>query len=130
MCRLDPGPSRASAHSDPTSLRHRWTFLPKRLHPASVPTCRRVIRQGLTFVPESATDGPQLGEALAPYAERAMDEAIEAGLTPTELRAVLQGTSVAELIPPYPSEGLAAYADLATSELLTRYLAQNAIDPL
>jgi hypothetical protein len=68
-------------------------------------------------------DGPQPGEALAPYADRAMDEAIEAGLTSAELRAVLQGASVAGLIPPYPGEGLAAYADRATSELLTRYLA-------
>lgn len=78
---------------------------------------------------EAALDRPQPVEAPAPYADRAMDEAIEAGLTPAELRALLQGASIAELIPPHRGEDLAAYADRATSELLTRYLAQYTIEP-
>ncbi|AWN38451.1 hypothetical protein [Methylobacterium radiodurans] len=59
-------------------------------------------------------------------AERALDEAIEAGLTPAELRALLRGRTVVDLIPPLPGESPAAYADRATSELLVRYLAGDA----
>lgn len=89
--------------------------------PADVPP-------GSDTLPDLAS-GALPPDGVAALAERAVREATEAGLTPAELRVLLAGASVIEVVPPWPGESHAAYADRATSELLTRYLAQGVGDP-
>lgn len=67
---------------------------------------------------------PELVTATSPaiYEERALREALDAGLTPGELKALLRGRHATDLVAPLPGEDPGAYADRATSEFLLLYL--------
>ncbi|GJD89689.1 hypothetical protein BHAOGJBA_3219 [Methylobacterium hispanicum] len=80
-------------------------------------------------MPDGVPGKGRSGAEARLYADRAMREATEAGLTPGELADLLRGGAVTEAVPPWPGEDPDAYADRATSELLTRYLAAGADDP-
>jgi hypothetical protein len=62
--------------------------------------------------------------ALPPsaYEERALRGALEAGLTPGDLRALLQGRLATDLVAPHVGEDPALYADRAAGEFLLLYL--------
>ena len=55
---------------------------------------------------------------LERYADRAVAEALDAGLERDDLEAVLRGRLATELVPPHPGEDPGDYADRAVSELL------------
>jgi len=65
-----------------------------------------------------------LEDDLERYADRAVCEALEAGLEREDLEAVLRGRLATELVPPHPGEDPGAYADRAVSELLVLYIAR------
>lgn len=91
--------------------------------------CRTAILTVPTSLSEFTPDGPRLDHEATSYADWAMREAMEAGFMSAELSALLQGASVVDIVPPSPGEDLRAYAERATSELMTRYLAQDALEP-
>lgn len=67
---------------------------------------------------------------LERYADRAVAEALEAGLERDDLEAVLRGRPATELVPPHPGEDCGAYADRAVSELLVLYIARYDDGPI
>lgn len=68
---------------------------------------------------------PAISFSAAFYEERALREALDAGLTPAELKVLLRGRHATELVTPLPGEDPAAYADRATSEFLLLYLSSD-----
>jgi hypothetical protein len=76
----------------------------------------------------SGRTGPEAD--LERYADRAVAEALEAGLERDDLKAVLRGRLATELVPPHPGEDCGAYADRAVSELLVLYIARYDDGPI
>lgn len=61
-------------------------------------------------MPETDPTGSPPREEASLYAERALRDAMEAGLSAAELQVLLRGGSVTAVLPPRPGEDLAAYA--------------------
>lgn len=61
----------------------------------------------------------------ATYEEWALRETLDAGLTPSELKALLRGRHATDLVTPLPGEEPEAYADRAASEFLLLYLGSD-----
>jgi hypothetical protein len=61
----------------------------------------------------------------AAYEERALREALDAGITPGELKSLLRGRHATDLVAPSPGEEPGAYADRAASEFLLLYLGSD-----
>jgi hypothetical protein len=57
------------------------------------------------------------------YEAHAIQEAIESGISRSELMATLGGVPLTEMIPPHAGEPTAEYAARATGLLMVRYLA-------
>jgi hypothetical protein len=78
-----------------------------------------------------AASGPdEATPSLLLFAEHALREAVESGLTPGECEGLLRGRTATDVVPPLPGEGLADYANRATSEFLVLYLISDSTDPV
>lgn len=67
---------------------------------------------------------------LERYADRAVAEALEAGLERDDLEAVLRGRLATDLVPPHSGEDPGSYADRAVSELLVLHIARYDDGPI
>ena len=59
------------------------------------------------------------------YEDQAILEALESGMARSELKAILGGLRLTDLIPPHAGERIADYAVRATGEPMIRYLAPD-----